>query len=53
LIHDRYITFYLIQNSLLQTWKLKNMSDLHFAAFVTVKNGRNYNVVNVVDCEIS
>jgi hypothetical protein len=36
-----------------ENWKLKDMSDLHFAAFVTAKNGRNYNVVNVVDCEIS
>lgn len=36
-----------------ETWKLKDMNNLHFAAFVTVKNGRNYNVVNVVDCEIS
>ena len=35
-----------------ENWKLKEMSNLHFAAFVTVKNGRNYNVVNVVDCEI-
>ena len=35
-----------------ETWKLKDMSNLHFAAFVTAKNGRNYNVVNVVDCEI-
>ena len=36
-----------------ETWKLKDMNNLHFAAFVTAKNGRNYNVVNVVDCEIS
>ncbi len=34
-------------------WKLKDMSNLHFAAFVTAKNGRYYNVVNVVDCQIS
>jgi hypothetical protein len=36
-----------------ETWKLKDMNNLHFAAFVTAKNGRNYNVVNVVDCKIS
>lgn len=36
-----------------ESWKLKDMNNLHFAAFVTAKNGRNYNVVNVVDCEIS
>lgn len=36
-----------------ETWKLKDMNNLHFAAFVTAKNGRNYNVVNVVDCEIN
>ena len=34
------------------TWKLKDMNNLHFAAFVTAKNGRNYQVVNVVDCKI-
>lgn len=33
-----------------ETWKLNNMSDLHFAAFVTAKNGNQ--VVNVVDCPI-
>ena len=36
-----------------EAWKLKDLNDLHFAAFVTAKNGRNYNVVNVVDCKIS
>ena len=36
-----------------ETWKLKNMDDLHFAAFVTAKNGKAYQVVNVVDCQIS
>ena len=35
-----------------ETWKLKNMSDLHFAAFVTAKNGKYNQVVNVVDCPI-
>ena len=36
-----------------ETWKLKDMNDLHFAAFVTAKNGKSYQVVNVVDCPIS
>lgn len=36
-----------------EAWKLKDMNNLHFAAFVTAKNGRSYNVVNVVDCKIS
>ena len=36
-----------------EDWKLKDMNDLHFAAFVTAKNGKFYQVVNVVDCEIS
>ena len=36
-----------------ETWKLKDMNNLHFAAFVTAKNGKSYQVVNVVDCEIS
>ena len=36
-----------------EDWKLKDMSDLHFAAFVTAKNDKFYQVVNVVDCEIN
>lgn len=36
-----------------EDWKLKDMSDLHFAAFVTGKVGKFYQVLNVVDCEIS
>ena len=32
-------------------WKLKDMNNLHFAAFVTEKSGRGYNVLNVVDCK--
>lgn len=35
-----------------ELWKLKDMSDIHLAAFVTVKDGRYYEVVNVVDCPI-
>ena len=31
-------------------WKLTNLDDLHFAAFVTTIEGRGYKVVNVVDC---
>jgi hypothetical protein len=36
-----------------ESWKLKDMNNLHFAAFVTAKNGKYYQVVNVVDCKIS
>lgn len=36
-----------------EDWKLKDMNDLHFAAFVTAKVGKFYQVLNVVDCEIS
>ena len=36
-----------------EDWKLKDMNDLHFAAFVTAKNGKFYQVLNVVDCEIN
>lgn len=36
-----------------ETWKLRDMNDLHFAAFVTAKNGKYNQVVNVVDCPIS
>ena len=32
-------------------WKLKDMNNLHFAAFVTEKVGRGFNVLNVVDCK--
>jgi hypothetical protein len=32
-------------------WKLKDLNNLHFAAFVTEKSGKGYNVVNVVDCK--
>lgn len=31
-------------------WKLKDMNDIHFAAFVTVKKGKKYEVLNVIDC---
>lgn len=31
-------------------WKLKDMNNIHFAAFVTAKNGKAYEVVNVIDC---
>lgn len=31
-------------------WKLKDMNNIHFAAFVTERNGNVYEVVNVVDC---
>lgn len=31
-------------------WKLKDMNDIHFAAFVTAKTGKAYEVVNVIDC---
>ena len=34
-------------------WKLNDMNDLHFVAFVTTKNGKFNQVVNVVDCKIS
>lgn len=33
-------------------WKLSEISDLHFAAFVTEKAGKSYEVVNVIDCPI-
>lgn len=36
-----------------ESWKLKDMNNLHFAPFVTAKNGKYYQVVNVVDCKIS
>ena len=36
-----------------EDWKLKDMNDLHFAAFVTAKVGKFYQVLNVVDCKIS
>ena len=32
-------------------WKLRNLSDLHFAAFVTEKTKKGFNVLNVVDCK--
>ena len=32
-------------------WKLKDMSDIHFAAFVTERVGNGFNVLNVVDCK--
>ena len=32
-------------------WKLKDMNNLHFAAFVTEQSGKGYNVLNVVDCK--
>ena len=32
-------------------WKLKDMNNLHFAAFVTEQSGRGFNVLNVVDCK--
>ena len=35
-----------------ELWRLKKMEDLHFAAFVTEKNGKNYQVLNVIDCPI-
>lgn len=31
-------------------WKLKDMNNIHFAAFVTTRTDRGYNVENVVDC---
>lgn len=36
-----------------EDWKLKDMSNLHFAAFVTEKTGKySYQVLNVIDCPI-
>lgn len=32
-------------------WKLKDMDNIHFAAFVTKPVGKGYEVVNVVDCD--
>ena len=32
-------------------WKLRDMNNLHFAAFVTEQSGRGFNVLNVVDCK--
>lgn len=34
-------------------WKLKDMNDIHFAAFVTSADsgGKTYSVVNVIDCK--
>ena len=32
-------------------WKLKDMNNLHFAAFVTEQSGKGFKVVNVVDCK--
>ena len=32
-------------------WKLKNLTDLHFAAFVTERTKKGFNVLNVVDCK--
>ena len=40
-------TFLLNINS---RWKLTDLNDLHFAAFVTTLEGRSYTVVNAVDC---
>jgi hypothetical protein len=34
-----------------QGWKLKNLDDLHFAAFVSERSGNGFSVLNVVDCK--
>lgn len=31
-------------------WRLEDMNNIHFAAFVTTRTDRGYNVENVVDC---
>ena len=41
-------TFVLNVNT--KRWKLTDLNDLHFAAFVTTLEGRAYKVVNVIDC---
>jgi hypothetical protein len=35
-----------------EAWKVSDMKNIHFAAYVTAKSGRKYSVVNVVDCSI-
>ncbi len=32
-------------------WKLNDMANIHFAAFVSELSGRGFNVLNVVDCK--
>ena len=35
-----------------ESWKVNDMNNIHFAAYVTARSGRKYSVVNVVDCPI-
>ena len=34
-----------------EEWKLKDLNNLHFAAFVSERSGKGFNVLNVVDCK--